>query len=46
MIKRIMLILRTIDKDKIKGYLNELEDASLIKRDQRNVYLKRIADIF
>lgn len=37
---------KEVDKDKIKGYLNELEDASLIKRDRRNVYLKRIADIF
>lgn len=37
---------KKVDSEKIAGYLNELEEAGLVERQGRNVYLKRIVDIF
>ena len=37
---------KKVDGEKIAGYLNELEEAGLVERQGRNVYLKRIVDIF
>ncbi len=37
---------KKVDKEKIAGYLDELEENGLVERQGRNVYLKRIVDIF
>ncbi len=37
---------KKVDKEKIEGYLHELEEQGLIERVGRDVYLKKISCIF
>lgn len=37
---------KQVDQEKIDGYLHELEDNGLIERIGRNVYLKKVCNIF
>lgn len=37
---------KKVDQAKIDGYLKEMEDYDLITRDGRNIYIKRIENIF
>lgn len=37
---------KKVDQEKIKGYLNELEEKELLKRNGRDIYLKKISGIF
>lgn len=37
---------KKVDKEKIDGYLNELEEHGLIKKRGRDVYLKKICNVF
>lgn len=37
---------KAVDQQKIAGYLQELEEHELLTREGRNVYLKKIVNIF
>ena len=37
---------QVIDQAKIDGYLQELEDCGLLQREGKNIYLKKISNIF
>ncbi len=37
---------KAVDQEKIDGYLNEMEEASIIERNGHAVYLKKIMNIF
>ena len=37
---------KKVDREKINGYFKELEDGELIVHQGRNIYLRRIVDIF
>jgi hypothetical protein len=37
---------KTVDREKIAGYLSEMEDEKLIVRDGKNIYLRKIVSIF
>ena len=37
---------KNVDQQKIDGYIQELEDCGLAQRKGRNIYLKKISNIF
>lgn len=37
---------KSVDREKIVGYLDEMEDMGLIERHGRDIYLKKICNIF
>ena len=37
---------KKVDREKIAGYFNELEENELIEHQGRDIYLRRIVDIF
>lgn len=37
---------KKVDQQKVDGYIQELEDCGLAHRDGRNIYLKKISNIF
>ena len=37
---------KVVDREKVAGYLVELEECGLVERDGRNLYLKKICNIF
>lgn len=37
---------KMVDQEKIDGYLNELENNGLVERNGRDIYLKKICNVF
>lgn len=37
---------KAVDQEKIDGYLNEMEEASIAERKENKVYLKKVVNIF
>lgn len=37
---------KNVDKDKIRGYVNEMEKYELIERNDKDIYLKKIINVF
>jgi len=37
---------KKVDQDKVAGYMDEMEESGLIERQGRNVYLKKIVNVF
>lgn len=37
---------KSVDKKKVSGYYDELEENGLVQRDNKNIYLKKIDGVF